>query len=86
MHLRRLGGLDAVGHHGEREIAVGEDAHRAPSVDDDHRSDAAVAHQRTDAGQRLRDLGGDDRMGHDLVHPHGSTIPARRRAGEEGTL
>jgi hypothetical protein len=45
-----------------------------------------VAHQRTDAGQRLRDLGGDDRVGHDLVHPHGSTIPARRRAGEEGTL
>jgi hypothetical protein len=25
-------------------------------------------------------------VGHDLVHPHGSTIPARRRAGEEGTL
>ena len=76
-----VGGIDPVGDHGEREVAVGDHPDGPTAVADDHRPDVAVAHQLADPLQAVVDLGGHDALRHHLGDAHGRDCIARCRAG-----
>jgi hypothetical protein len=61
---------DAVGHHGEGEVTVGDHPERLAAIRDHDRADVAVAHELADVLERVAGVGGHHALGHDLGDPH----------------
>ena len=72
-----VGGVDLVGHHGQREVAVGDHADRPAALADDHRADVAVAHQLAHAAQGVARRGGHHALRHHLRDAHGGDCIVR---------